>query len=433
MWLGTLAYGGSTVALLGVLSRHTHHSSFSSLAALLSLAFVVGLIPAGIQLRSASLVADGRSLPKMTNGQNVLTGVASLAVAPLFALLLHVPVVAAALVSVQMLIAIPLASKQGALLALGRFRRLGVNMVVEGSARFLMGAVAGYAWGVTGLAAGICVGTAAALVALPNPRELVTRKDRPRTSLLDTSLSLALLGLYVQLDVLIAPSVVKGGSATVYDLAAVPSKGVYLVLLAAGPIAFPFVRRLQAGRRLIVWSALVTMAVGVLFTVLIGAALPLIAVVLGRPRAGLLEFSLLGLAMACAGVSGIVTSAGVARGIKRPWPPSALGIAVLLLSWPFRPDALAFCVIVLTSQVVTTVLSITICLWGRRQSPDAGGPLLEVEALAEAGDPLAPVQGMHDLPASAAHRGNSHGPTPSAIVRSGFAPQNWLRRMKRGQ
>jgi hypothetical protein len=417
LWVGTLAYGGSTVALLAVLSRHSHRSSFSALAALLSLAFVVSLIPAGIQLRSASLVADGRPPPAMTLTQTILTAVVSLGLSPLFALLLHVPVLAAALVSVQMLVAIPLAAKQGALLALHRFRGLGVNLVVEGAARFAMGAIAGWSWGVTGLAAGICVGTAVALVTLPYPHSLVDEIDRPRTSLVDTSLSLALLGLYVQLDVLIAPSVLAHARATTYDLAAVPSKGVYLVLLAAGPLVFPFVRRHQGGRRLVIGAALITFAVGVLFTILIGAALPIIAVVLGRPRAGLIEFGFLGLAMALAGVSGIVTTAGVARGVKRPWPAPALGIVILLLSWPFRPDVMAFSVVVVVSQAVTTVLSVIICLWGKRREPEhALGALQEVESLAEAGDPLAPAQGMRDLPGPRSRRRALHA-SPSWLTR----------------
>jgi hypothetical protein len=199
-----------------------------------------------------------------------------------------------------LVVAIPLAAKQGALMALHRFRGLGLNLVLEGSARFLCGAVAGRAFGVTGLAAGITVGTAVALLALRLPLAHASRQDRPRTSLVDTSLTLALLGLYVQVDVLIAPSVLARAGATTYDLAAVPSKGVYLVLLAAGPLLFPFVRRRQGGRRLIVGSALVTLAVGVVVTALLVAALPLIAAVLGRPRAGLTEFSLLGLAMTLA-------------------------------------------------------------------------------------------------------------------------------------
>ncbi len=64
LWAGTVAYGGSTVALLAVLSRYSSNTAFSAVAALLGLAFVVLLIPSGITLRSASLVADGRPPPR---------------------------------------------------------------------------------------------------------------------------------------------------------------------------------------------------------------------------------------------------------------------------------------------------------------------------------------------------------------------------------
>jgi hypothetical protein len=394
-----MAFGGSTVALLAVLSRHSHGSSFSSLAALLSLSFVGALVPAGVQLRSASLVADGRPRPRMTPLQTAATTVISLAVAPLPAFLLHVPVTAAALVSVQLVVAIPLSAKQGALMALHRFRKLGINLIIEGSARFIIGALAGRAFGVTGLAAGVTVGTTVALIVLRMPATEASRQDRPRTSLLDTSLTLALLGMYVQLDVLIAPSVLPRSGATIYDLAGVPAKGVYLVLLAAGPLIFPFVRRHRGGPKLVLGSALVTFAVGVVVTVALTAALPIIAVVLGQHRAGVVEFALLGLAMALAGVTAIITTAGVARGVKRPWPPAVVGIALLLLDWPLHPDVLQFTVAVLVSQTVTALLSVAIYLWGKVREPAPGeNPLLEIESLAEAGDPLAPAQGMLELP-----------------------------------
>ena len=68
LWIGTVAYGASTVALLAVLSRHASKTGFTSIAALLGLAFVVSLIPSGITLRSASLVADGRPPPVLSFG-----------------------------------------------------------------------------------------------------------------------------------------------------------------------------------------------------------------------------------------------------------------------------------------------------------------------------------------------------------------------------
>ncbi len=162
------------------------------------------------------------------------------------------------------------------------------NLVIEGSARFVCGAAAGRAFGVTGLAAGITVGTAVALLALRFPMARAPRHERPRTSLIGASLTLALLGLYVQADVLIAPSVLSHAGATTYDLGAVPSKGVYLALLAAGPLLFPFVRRRQGGRRLIAGSALVTLSVGVAVAALLVAARPLIALD-PRPPPGRLD------------------------------------------------------------------------------------------------------------------------------------------------
>jgi hypothetical protein len=402
LWFGMLVFGGSTVALLAVLSRHPHRTTFSALAALLSAAFVVSLIPSGVSLRSASLVADGRPLPQIRVGQATLLGAASLALAPLFAFLLHVPVAAMAFVSLQMVVFIPLAIKQGAYLALHRYRALGLNFVLEGGARFAIGAVAGLTLGVTGLAAGLCVGTAVALLALPYPHSDVSLQDRPRTSIIDTSLSLALLGLYVQLDVLIAPSVVARGDVTAYDLAAVPSKGVYLMLLAAGPFVFPFVRRLGGGgKRFVVTTASAALAVGLVFAGVLVAARPLIALILGRPEAGLVELSLLGAAMAIAGVTGVVVNSSVARGVNRPWPPLVLGIATLLFCWPFRPNAMDFAIVVLVSQGITCVLSLAICLWGRQHEPvGEAGPegLREIEAFAEAGDPLALAQAMYELP-----------------------------------
>jgi hypothetical protein len=399
LWAGTVAFGGSTVAVLAVLSRHFDHATFAALAALLSLSFVVSLIPAGLQLRSAALVADGHPAPTMTVRQMAVITAISLAVAPVFALVLRVPVAAASLVTVQMVVAIPLASRQGALLAHHRFGALGTNLVIEGLARVALGSLLGVVLGVTGLAAGLCGGTIVALIVLPYRRRRGSVEDRPRTSLVDTSLSLAILGLYVQLDVLVAPSVVGHGAATAYDLAAVPSKGVYLVLLAAGPMLFPFVRRQRGGRRLIVRAAATTLAAGGLCTGLLVAALPLIAAVLGQGTPGPAATALLGWSMALAGATAVVVSAGVARGVARPWPPLLLGVAAELLCLAVHPDPWTFTVVVTLAQLVTTVLSLSMCLFGRQRAVVAPGeePVSAdgrtmVAVLAEAGDRLAVAQ-----------------------------------------
>ena len=135
LWVGTLAFGLSTVLLLALITRH---KSLASVAALLGLAFVASLIPAGLQLRTAALVVDGGRLPRIAPRILVLFTVVGVVVAPGLALLLKLPVLSILLVVVQVVIGIPLATSRGAWLGTHRFSALGTNMVIE--------AVAWWAW-----------------------------------------------------------------------------------------------------------------------------------------------------------------------------------------------------------------------------------------------------------------------------------------------
>jgi GT2 family glycosyltransferase len=415
LWAGTVAYGGSTVALLAVLSRHSDRTDFAALAAVLGLSFVVSLVPAGITLRSASLVADGRPPPVLTLETGCTIAGVSLLLSPVLALLLHVGTLAAMVVTIQMLVAIPLAIRQGALLGRHRFDALGTNLVIEGIARFVLGALLGLALGVTGLALGLCAGTVVALLVLPEWRSDITLVDRPRTSLTATSASLALLGLFVQLDVLIAPSVVARGGATAYDLAAVPSKGVYLSLLAIGPIVFPSMRR-RPDRRFVTVAAAATLAFGLVCTGILVVFRGLIGAVLGRPSAAPLELALLAVAMTLAGVTGMAISTGIARGLRHPWPPLALGIFLLIASWPLHPCVLAFSVVVVVSQALATAVCLANCMRRIDPEPNDGEDIMEL--FAEAGDPLAPAQAMVSVTETSAE-----SVTPAAGPTERWAPQ----------
>lgn len=104
---------------------------------------------------------------------------------------------------------------------------------------------------------------------------------------------------------------------------------MYLVLLAAGPMLFPFVRRRQGGRRLVLRAAALTLAVGTVWTGVLVAARPLITLVLGQEAPAVGTTALLGWSMALAGVTAMVVSAGVARGVARPWPPLLFGVPAL--------------------------------------------------------------------------------------------------------
>ena len=149
------------------------------------------------------------------------------------------------------------------------------------------------------------------------------------TSLAHTWLALVLLGIFVQLDILIAPTDLTRSAATHYDLAASPSKGVYLVLTAVSTLIFPYVRVNaeptdrrpldcgHAGRG----TRRHRLLRGPEGHDRLGA----------RPERRLVPLLVvLGSAMSIAGATGIVINGGIALGVARPWPPLMIGVGGLL-------------------------------------------------------------------------------------------------------
>ena len=374
LWIGTVSIGFSTVVLLALLSHHFHHEAFASLATLFSLFFIASLIPAGIPLRAAALEVDGAPRMRWTSRHAALVAAAGLAASPLVAFVLHLPTLAVVFVVVQILIAIPLAIARGPLIAAGRFTAMGANLLVEGGARVVLGAVAGLLWGLTGLAAALAVATGVALLAVPRQAQAGSVTIRRTTSLLHTWLTLVLLGVLVQLDVLVAPSVFDHSAAVRYDLAAVPSRGVYLLLVAVSTLIFPYVR-VHASRRLVVGAAGATCALGLLATVLLVLLRHTVALVLGQDVASVPLLLALGTAMSIAGATGILLNGGIALGVARPWPPLLLGVVALVVCIPLGLDPLQFGVIVLSAQVATCAISAFVCLRRPGHLPAAVVPL----------------------------------------------------------
>jgi hypothetical protein len=173
------------------------------------------------------------------------------------------------------------------------------------------------------------------------------------------------LGLFVQLDILLAPSGLSKEAATRYDLAAVPSKGVYLVLAAASTFIFPYVR-VRAQRSTVVAAALATLLLGVVVTAALVPLRHLIGEILGQHPATPFLLISLGLAMSIGGATGIVINGGVALGVARLWPPLLPGIAGLLVAWALRPSATVFAGVVLGLQGGTLLLTTWFCLRTRR-------------------------------------------------------------------
>jgi hypothetical protein len=361
LWAGTICIGISTVVLLAALSRHLHHEEFTGLSTLFGLFFVASLIPAGIPLRSAALAVDGAPPMRMTAPHVALLAIAGTMVSPFVAYALHLPVLAVLFVAVQVIVAIPLAIRRGSLIAAHRFAAVGGNLFLESAMRIALGTLAGLAWGLNGLSLGLAVATAITLIAVPSQESSPFRTVRQMTSLVHTWLAVVLLGLFVQLDILISPSVLTHSEATRYDLAAVPSKGVYLVLIAVSWLIFPHVR-VHAQRRTVVLAAAATCGIGLVVTGALVALRDTIGAVLGQNVASLPLLIVLGVAMSIGGATGIVINGGIALGVARPWPPLVPGIACLLACWFVHPSALVFGIVVLAAQAGTLLITAWVCL-----------------------------------------------------------------------
>jgi hypothetical protein len=367
LWTGMVAVGVSTVVLLALLSHHLHKEGFADLSALFGLLFIASLVPSGIPLRAAALIADGSAAPDFSVRRLAPAVFGGLIVGPLLAVALGIPVLAIELLVVQVALAFPLGVRRGALIAFHRFTALGVNMLVEAALRVLFGGLAGYLWGATGLVAGLAVATLVALGLLPTASPAGTRRPRPITSMFDTWIVAVLLGVLVQMDILLAPRGFSKLAAETYDVAAVPSKGVYLVLMAVSILIFPYVRaKSQPG--VVVIGAALTLGLGLAITCGLIVFRGLIGDLLGQEVASIQLLVFLGCAMSLAGATGVTVNGGVALGVARPWPPLLVGIIALVVVWLARPSPTAFAIAVLGVQGLTFAASVWVSVRGRRGS-----------------------------------------------------------------
>ena len=379
LWGGTIAIGASTVVVVAVLSHHLHQKGFADVSTLFGLFFVASLIPSGVPQHAATLEVDGAPRMRLTPQQYLLACVAGAAISPLIAYALHLPVLTILMVSAQVILAVPLSIGRGSLMAAHRFGAMGANFFVEAGSRTALGTIGGLFWGMNGVAAGLAVATGVALVAVPGQSVISARVTRQMTSMLHTWLALALLGLFVEMDIFLAPRVMSRSMATQYDLAALPSKGVYLVLLAASTLIFPYVR-VRARRMTVILGASVTLGIGLMATAALILLREPMSSILGQSTASPTLLLALGAAMSVAGALGIVISSGIALGVARPWPPLLLGIACLVAAVPFHPTSTTFGIIVLSIQIGTLIITGIVCLHQRpmsSSSEDEPAPVAE--------------------------------------------------------
>jgi hypothetical protein len=128
---------------------------------------------------------------------------------------------------------------------------------------------------------------------------------------------------------------------------------------------FPYVRA-RASRRVVFTSALVTIGIGLVLSVLLVVFRELVGQVLGQATASTSLLLCLGCAMSVAGATNVVVNSNVALGITRPWPPLLLGLIGIFACWLARPTAPVFGFVVLGIQAGVLLVSLWVCLRGHR-------------------------------------------------------------------
>ena len=190
----------------------------------------------------------------------------------------------------------------------------------------------------------------------------------------DTWFTIVLVGILVQLDILLAARGFSKVYATHYDLAAVPSKGVYLVLAAVSIVIFPYARA-RAQPNVMVMAAMMTMGLGFVLTGALVLFRGFVGEVLGQDVASILLLLSLGAAMSFAGATGVIANCSVALGVARPWPPLLMGLMGLFFCWLAKPSVTVFALVVLGIQALTMLMSLWVCLRGARGDVSADASL----------------------------------------------------------
>lgn len=321
-WASVIAVPASTVATIVALSRHLPPGDLAKVSIVFSLSFVAAVLPMAAQAQAAADGAASGAVGRL-QWQPIRVVVIGFAIAaPVLARMLGLPLAAVLLPILQVLPAVALGAVRGELISRRAYRSAGVNQLVEAGLRLVGGFALGLAFGSAGVAASLLLATAGAYLLMPKP---VT--DAGRELVLPTALiASALLTVSVHLDVFLAPRLL-GEGADAYAVAALPAKGVFLALMAAGWLVIPSAAGFEDERDAI-RPVLRTVAGGLVLGLLASLASPLIGVLLGRGTPDRSLVALLGVSMALAAGSWVCLQIRLTRGSTTLWRPAAIAIGI---------------------------------------------------------------------------------------------------------
>lgn len=369
-WLSVIAVAASSMVMVVALARHLAPGELATVSAVLAVSFVCAVLPVAVQsLAAARRAGNGTSteLP-WTSLKPVV--IAALVLSPIVATAIGVPVLVVVLPVVQVVPALLVAVARGELIALERHRTLAVNHVIEAAVRVGAGIALGWFYGAVGVAVALVLAMVVALATLRYPQA----EEHEDETVPATLAALAALTVAIHLDVLLAPRLLGPAEADTYAVAALPAKGVFLALMAAGWLIIPSAAG-RSGWQAIRQPVLRTLAAGVVLSAGLVAALPIVVSVFAKGRPEPLLALTLGLAMAAAAATWVGVQLLLVKDSSRlTWPPIlGLGAAALVLlttlGAPASWGAGRLAVAVLAGQVAALVSTLTALLRVARATP----------------------------------------------------------------
>lgn len=325
-WASVVAVPASSALVTAVLSRQVGPGELSVITAVFVLTLVGAVVPIAVQAEvAASRVATGRLHDLPWRGLIIgttATAIAGAALAPL----LELPPLAVFFGIMQVLPGVAVGLSRGEMIADRDFGHAAANQLAEAVMRLFFGIALGLAFGATGVAASF-------LLAMIGAWAVITRRstdDHARSvlALPATLAALALFTLSVHLDLLVSRRIL-GPLADDFSVAALPAKGVFLLLVAAGWVVIPYARSRHTARQLVVPVAL-TSGAGVVLAICAAVGAPILATVLGKPAPDRGIVLLLGLAMAAASGTWVGLQVLLTRASPRLWVPAISAIGVYL-------------------------------------------------------------------------------------------------------
>ncbi len=360
-WGASLSVGVAAFIIVAAIARSSSGGEIADASAVLSVSFVLAVVPGAIQLRAAAAAAGPAGAPTASTVPTWLWWAAGalLLAAPLAAAALTVPAASLALLAAQFPLAGLAAVQRGTAIGRTDFGRASSSMGIEALVRVTAGVALGVAFGATGLAAALLLGTAAA--AILGSRWYPGGAPMATGAVIGPALTLGVLMLFANLDTLAAPRLL-GDGADAYALAALPAKGVFFALFAASWTAVPAAARSRTPRELLA-PAGVVLALGLVATALVGLLQPLIVAILGEPEPTAELLVTLSAAMTVAATLATVLAMAVTRGATRAWAPALIGSALLAAALVVAdPSVLGLGRLALLSQLLVLVVTTALLL-----------------------------------------------------------------------